>query len=165
MSFGAFGGRADIMERFDPRRPDAFQHAGTFNNNVLTMNAGLVGLTELYTPERARLLNDWGDRLRKRLNGVARRHELALQFTGMGSMFSVHMTDQPIRSQEDAERANPALRDLFYFDLVARGIWFAKRGMFALSIALDESDGDKLVDAVEEFAQTRTPLFHGDRAG
>src|SRR5215469_6316389 len=33
MSFGAFGGRADIMERFDPRRLDAFQHAGTFNNN------------------------------------------------------------------------------------------------------------------------------------
>jgi len=54
MSFGAFGGRADIMERFDPRRPNAFQHAGTFNNNVLTMNAGLVGLTELYTPPRAR---------------------------------------------------------------------------------------------------------------
>src|SRR5215831_19384740 len=53
MSFGAFGGRADLMERFDPRRPDAFQHAGTFNNNVLTMNAGLVGLTEIYTPERA----------------------------------------------------------------------------------------------------------------
>jgi glutamate-1-semialdehyde 2,1-aminomutase len=53
MSFGAFGGRADLMERFDPRRHNAFQHAGTFNNNVLTMSAGLVGLTELYTPERA----------------------------------------------------------------------------------------------------------------
>ena len=25
MSFGAFGGRAEIMERFDPRRPDAFR--------------------------------------------------------------------------------------------------------------------------------------------
>src|SRR5262245_56251849 len=68
MSFGAFGGRADLMERFDPRRPDAFQHAGTFNNNVLTMNAGLVGLTELYTPDRARALNASGDRLRERLN-------------------------------------------------------------------------------------------------
>jgi glutamate-1-semialdehyde 2,1-aminomutase len=73
MSFGAFGGRADIMERFDPRRPDAFQHAGTFNNNVLTMNAGLIGLTELYTPEHARALNQSGDRLRGRLNAVVRR--------------------------------------------------------------------------------------------
>ena len=46
MSFGAFGGRADIMDLFDPRRPDALPHAGTFNNNVLTMSAGLAGLTE-----------------------------------------------------------------------------------------------------------------------
>jgi glutamate-1-semialdehyde 2,1-aminomutase len=153
------------MERFDPRRPDAFQHAGTFNNNVLTMNAGLVGLTEIYTPERARALNAWGDRLRDRLNAVVARDGLAMQFTGLGSMLAVHMTDAPIRSQEDAERGNGALRDLFYFDLLARGIWFAKRGMFALSIALDEEDGDKLVDAVEEFAQTRTPLFEGVGAG
>jgi glutamate-1-semialdehyde 2,1-aminomutase len=147
------------MERFDPRRPDAFQHAGTFNNNVLTMNAGLVGLTEIYTPERALALNAAGDRLRERLNAVASRHRLAMQFTGLGSMLSVHMTNGPIRSQADAERGNGALRDLFYFDLLARGIWFAKRGMFALSIALDEADGDKLVEAVEEFAQTRAPLF------
>jgi glutamate-1-semialdehyde 2,1-aminomutase len=165
MSFGAFGGRADLMERFDPRQPDAFQHAGTFNNNVLTMNAGLVGLTEIYTPERAHALNTSGDRLRERLNAVVQRQGLAMQFTGLGSMLAVHMTGAPIRSQEDADRGNAALRDLFYFDLVARGIWFAKRGMFALSIALDEQDGDKLADAVEEFAQTRVPLFDGIRAG
>jgi len=161
MSFGAFGGRADLMARFDPRRPDAFQHAGTFNNNVLTMNAGLVGLTEIYTPERARALNAAGDRLRERLNAVARRHGLAMQFTGLGSMLAVHMTNAPIRSAEDAERGHAALRDLFYFDLVARCIWFAKRGMFALSIALGEGDSDKLVDAVGEFADTRAPLFDG----
>ena len=112
MSFGAFGGRAEIMERFDPRRPDAFQHAGTFNNNVLTMNAGYVGLTEIYTPERARALNDWGDGLRERLNAIVRRHGLAMQFTGLGSMMSVHMTDAPIRSEEDAARGNAELRDL-----------------------------------------------------
>jgi glutamate-1-semialdehyde 2,1-aminomutase len=165
MSFGAFGGRADIMGHFDPRRPDAFQHAGTFNNNVLTMNAGLVGLTEIYTPEHARSLNSWGDRVRERLNAVVQRHRLAMQFTGLGSMLAVHMTDAPIRSQEDAERGNAKLRDLFYFDLLTRGIWFAKRGMFALSIALDEQDGDRLVEAVGEFAQTRAPLFAGIGAG
>jgi glutamate-1-semialdehyde 2,1-aminomutase len=159
MSFGAFGGRADIMERFDPRRPDAFQHAGTFNNNVLTMNAGLVGLTDLYTPERARALNEWGDQLRRRLNAVVRRQGLEMQFTGLGSMMAAHMTGGPIRSEEDAARGNGALRDLFWFDLVASGIWFAKRGMFALSIALDDRDADQLAAAVDEFAQTRAPLF------
>jgi glutamate-1-semialdehyde 2,1-aminomutase len=82
-----------------------------------------------------------------------------MQFTGLGSMLAVHMTDRPIRSAEDAEHGNAALRDLFYFDLVERGIWFAKRGMLALSIALEETDHDKLVSAVEDFAETRAPLF------
>ncbi|MGE5270468.1 MAG: aspartate aminotransferase family protein [Thiohalocapsa sp.] len=159
MSFGAFGGKAELMGWFDPRRADGFQHAGTFNNNVLTMNAGYVGLTEVYTPERARALNEFGDGLRERLNGVVRRCGLRMQFTGLGSMIGVHMTDGPIHCEADAKRGNPQLLDLFYFDLVARGIWFAKRGMMALSIALDDADADKLVAAVEEFAETRASLF------
>src|SRR6201996_7410071 len=73
MSFGAFGGRADILDLFDPRRNDALPHAGTFNNNVLTMSAGLTGLTEIYTPEAARGLNGRGDALRARLNGLCRK--------------------------------------------------------------------------------------------
>ena len=159
MSFGAFGGKAALMEWFDPRRKDGFQHAGTFNNNVLTMNAGYVGLTEIYTPERAHALNRFGDGLRERLNATVRRRGLAMQFTGLGSMIGVHMTDSPIRNAADAARGHAGLLDLFYFDLVARGIWIAKRGMMALSIALDEADADKLVAAVEEFAETRAPLF------
>ena len=161
MSFGAFGGRRDLMEWFDPRNKDGFQHAGTFNNNVLTMNAGYVGLTEVYTPQAARQLNDFGDRLRERLNAAVRERRLPMQFTGIGSMTGVHMTGRPIRNAADAAQGHAGLLDLFYFDLVARGVWFAKRGMFALSIALDEADGDRLVGAVEEFAETRAPLFGG----
>ena len=56
------------------------------------MNAGYVGLTEVYTPERALALNEWGDGLRERLNRIVRRHGVAMQFTGRGSMMSVHMT-------------------------------------------------------------------------
>ncbi|MGC2414340.1 MAG: aminotransferase class III-fold pyridoxal phosphate-dependent enzyme [Stellaceae bacterium] len=159
MSFGAFGGKASLMEWFDPRKKDGFQHAGTFNNNVLTMNAGLVGLTEIYTPERARVLNQFGEGLRERLNATVRRHGLAMQFTGLGSMIGVHMTDAPIHSAADAAKGNAGLLDLFYFDLLARGIWIAKRGMMALSIALDDADADKLIAAVEEFAETRASLF------
>jgi glutamate-1-semialdehyde 2,1-aminomutase len=161
MSFGAFGGRADLMEWFDPRNKNGFQHAGTFNNNVLTMNAGYVGLTEIYTPAVAKKLNDWGDGLRERLNAVVRRKGLAMQFTGIGSMIGVHMRGGEIRNAADAAKGHSGLLDLFYFDLTARGIWFAKRGMMALSIALDEADGDHLVGAVEEFAETRAPLFEG----
>jgi glutamate-1-semialdehyde 2,1-aminomutase len=161
MSFGAFGGRADLMEWFDPRNKNGFQHAGTFNNNVLTMNAGYVGLTEVYTPAAAGALNQFGEGLRERLNAVVRGKGLAMQFTGIGSMIGVHMRGGTIRNAADAAKGHAGLLDLFYFDLTARGIWFAKRGMMALSIALDEADGDKLIGAVEEFAETRAPLFEG----
>jgi glutamate-1-semialdehyde 2,1-aminomutase len=159
MSFGAFGGRTDLMEWFDPRNKNGFQHAGTFNNNVLTMNAGLAGLTEVYTPAAARQLNDWGDTLRGRLNAAVRG--LPMQFTGIGSMISVHMRGGTIANAADAAQGHARLLELFYFDLTARGIWFAKRGMMALSIALDADDGDHLVGAVEEFVATRAPLFEG----
>ncbi|MFX4223961.1 MAG: aminotransferase class III-fold pyridoxal phosphate-dependent enzyme [Thalassobaculum sp.] len=57
LSFGAFGGRADILAKFDPREPGAWPHAGTFNNNVFTMSAGLAGLTHVYTPDRGAFLS------------------------------------------------------------------------------------------------------------
>ncbi|HTH04292.1 MAG TPA: aminotransferase class III-fold pyridoxal phosphate-dependent enzyme, partial [Ilumatobacteraceae bacterium] len=36
MTFGAFGGRADVMAAFDPARGGTLTHGGTFNNNVVT---------------------------------------------------------------------------------------------------------------------------------
>ena len=67
MSFGAFGGRRRLMAAVRPAPRRALPHAGTFNNNVLTMSAGLAGLTEIYTPDAAEPLNARGDGLRERL--------------------------------------------------------------------------------------------------
>src|SRR5499433_47520 len=89
-SFGAFGGRADIMARFDPRRADAVSHAGTFNNNVISMAAGVAGLTQLYTPEVAERLTRDGDAFRERLNALAAKRGLPIQVLGIGSMLNIH---------------------------------------------------------------------------
>lgn len=151
MSFGAFGGRADILELFDPRRPDALPHAGTFNNNVLTMSAGLTGLTEVYTPDAAVALNARGDALRRRLNALCRAADAPLQFTGIGSMIAVHATREPVRSPADAANGDPRLKELFFFDMLAHGIWLARRGMMALSLPIGDADCDRLSDAVDEF--------------
>ena len=74
------------MARFDPRQPDALPHAGTFNNNVLTMAAGIAALSEVYTPEAAKALNATGEALRSRLNEVATQARRGMLFTGIGSM-------------------------------------------------------------------------------
>ena len=72
LSFGAFGGRAEIMALFDPSRTDALPHAGTFNNNVLSMAAGRAALGQVFTPEAAERLNRTGDGLRDSLNRLFR---------------------------------------------------------------------------------------------
>ncbi len=159
MSFGAFGGRAEIMDRFDPRRPDALPHAGTFNNNVLTMSAGLVGLTEIYTPQAAAALNARGDALRDRLNALCRAADAPMQFTGLGSMLSVHFRRGPIRNAADAAAGDQKLKELFFFDMLAAGIWLARRGMMALSLPIGDAECDRLAGAVEEFLSSRRSLL------
>lgn len=165
MSFGAFGGRADLMAQFDPSRPDALPHAGTFNNNVLTMSAGLAGLTEVYTPDAAVVLNARGDALRERLNDLCRRQEVSMQFTGLGSMLNVHMTDAPIRTPADAAQGNHQLRDLFFFDMINAGIWLARRGMINLSLPIGDTECDMLVNAVAAFIRDRAALLEENTPG
>ena len=139
------------MELFDPRRPDALPHAGTFNNNVLTMAAGVVGLTEFFTPEAAVALNDRGERLRERLNDVARRRGAADQFTGIGSMMTIHFSAGPVETPADVARANQALKPLLHLDLLLDHIYIARRGYIALSMPMSEADLDLVVTSFEGF--------------
>jgi glutamate-1-semialdehyde 2,1-aminomutase len=150
LAFGAFGGRADLMARFDPARPDALAHAGTFNNAVLTMAAGLAGLTRVYTDEECARLNALGDRLRRRLNAFATDHGLDFCATGRGSMVGLHFTRGPVRRTADSPAA-PELRTLLHLHMLDRGYSFARRGFVALSLPLTRSDVDGFACAVEEF--------------
>lgn len=158
MTCGAFGGRNHIMRRFDARQPGAFPHAGTFNNNVLTMSAGIAGMS-LYTPELAKRHNARGDLLRRRLNDLVNTRGVNMQFTGIGSMLNVHMWKGEIQSPADAAKADKDLADLFYFDLLARSFWFARRGMIVLSLPNTEAECDQFIAAVEDFIDKREPLL------
>jgi glutamate-1-semialdehyde 2,1-aminomutase len=126
-SFGAFGGRRELMARFDPARPDAFAHAGTFNNNVTSMAAGLAGLREAFTAEAARRLNEAGERLRRRLNEAAARCDAPVQATGIGSIMTIHPQRGQIRTVADVKPAAQK-RALLHLDMIEAGQYFARRG-------------------------------------
>jgi glutamate-1-semialdehyde 2,1-aminomutase len=159
MTFGAFGGRRDLMERFDPRRPDAVAHPGTYNNNILTMSAGLAALTEVYTADAAAGLAKRGDELRERLAAAFRAARAPVQVTGAGSMLTVHFTAGPLRNAADVARGDPQLRELFFLDLLARGIHLARRGMVALSLPVGDAECERFLDAVDGFLDERRPLL------
>ena len=151
LPFGAFGGRDELMARFDPREPGAFPHSGTFNNNILTLSAGLAGITEVYTADACRAINAAGDALRVRLNAVFERHGVAVQATGLGSMMTVHFCGGAITCPADAARANPLARKLFHLEMIARGQYMVQRGMINQSLPMTDQDRDGLVEAVEGF--------------
>jgi glutamate-1-semialdehyde 2,1-aminomutase len=159
MSFGGFGGRAEVMSLFDPSRPDALPHAGTFNNNTLTLCAGYRGLSEAFTKEAQIEMNARFDRLRERLNGLARKARAVMQFTGMGSMMAVHFCEGEIASEADADRSDPSLTELFFFDLLARGHYIARRGLIAGSLVLGDAECEGLVSAVGSFLEERANLL------
>ncbi len=159
MSFGAFGGRADIMDRFDPRRADAVSHAGTFNNNVLTMAAGIAALENVYTAERAVEFSQWGNTVRERINEISRNVDVPLSATGMGSIMSLHPTDRIITNNSDVADIDNRLREILFLDLLDAGYYIANRGFIALSLALDESDLEGFFEAFTRILNDRADLL------
>ena len=151
VSFGAFGGKRALMQRLDPTRTDALTHSGTYNNNVLTMAAGIAGLEQVYTAESAERLNSGGDHLRARLNEVAARHRAPVQVLGQGSMLCFHPQRAAIRRPADLATAPAALRKLLHLEMNLRGIYIARRGFVSLSLPMTQSDHDALVAAFGEF--------------
>ena len=159
LTFGAFGGRADLMRRFDPEAPDALAHAGTFNNNTLTMSAGYAAMSQVYTPDVITAHNARGDRLRARLNAICAKAGVAFQFSGIGSMLTAHPVAGPITTYDHAANADPRLKALFFFDMVDSGIWLARRGMVNLSLPMGEAEFDRIAEAVDTFVTVRGHLL------
>ena len=159
MSFGAFGGKQAIMALFDPTNPDALPHAGTFNNNTLTMNVGHVAMTEIYTPDACAALNARGDRLRDALNDLFMRYQVKMKAMGQGSMVVIHPTAGEINAPHDIEDTDKRLRQLLFLDLLEQGIYIAERGFMALSLVVTDADCDRLVKAVEGYITRRRELL------
>jgi glutamate-1-semialdehyde 2,1-aminomutase len=144
-SFGALGGRAELLDQFDTTRPGAIPHAGTFNNNVATMAAGCVVLGDLYTADTAEAHTARGERFRADVAEVLARHAVPVSVSGYGSMLALHGD-------------TPELQELLFLGLYLRGIYSAPRGMINLSLPLsDEQLATALAaldDALTELAQS-----------
>jgi glutamate-1-semialdehyde 2,1-aminomutase len=136
-SFGAFGGRAELLDQFDTTRPGSIPHAGTFNNNVATMAAGCVVLGQLYTADVAEAHTARGERFRAEVAEVLARHPVPVGVTGYGSMLALHAD-------------SPELQEIVFLGLYVRGIYTAPRGMINLSLPLTDEQLVAALTALEE---------------
>lgn len=156
---GAFGGRADIMSHFDPRRPDYWDHAGTFNNNVCTMAAGCAAFGEVYTQDRASEFFDWSEAFRVSLNTMFNDKGVAMHANGLGSMIAVHFSTETTRSPADITAGCQSLRPLLHMEMLNDGILICKRGDFFLSLPMTDSHLSKAYTALDDFSDRYKPLI------
>lgn len=164
MSFGAFGGRRDVMALFDPRS-GALEHPGTFNNNVFTMRAGVAGCG-LLDEERINALNARGASMKAAIENVLANRGILeggsiptspvaeemhaathasrppkMFVTGVGSLMAIQF----------AGPEREFLQALFYHHMLGQGIYLAARGFVALNIMLTDDHVASFVKAVETF--------------
>ena len=149
---GAFGGRQDIMDLYDPTNGPRVAHAGTFNANPATMLAGAVTLEQL-TPEVYRRLAEVTEYLRHGLREVGRELEVPVQVTGLGSLFGIHFQDDNLVGYRDIARADSAFRHNVFLGLLNEGILMAPNLVGAVSTVLGEDEVDTFVDAFRTVLQ------------
>lgn len=141
MPVGAFGGRADIMDRITPDGP--VFHAGTLSGNPVAMAAGLATLKEVMQPGfyaglelKARTFMD-GMRERAKSAGVP--------FTTVvvGGMFGFFFTkDMRVTSYKQATTCDIERFKKFFHGMLAEGVYLAPSAYEAGFVSSAHSDAD-----------------------
>ena len=145
---GVFGGRSDIMAMFDPSRGrPRIPHPGSYNANPVSLVAGATTL-ELLTNEVVQLLNHKGEYLRRQIRETFEDFGLPARVTGLGSLFAIHLTSQPVRSYRDTMGADAKLRHRIFLALFREGVLIDPRGVGCISVAIGEAEIERFVDSL-----------------
>jgi glutamate-1-semialdehyde 2,1-aminomutase len=142
---GAVGGRSDLMEICDPRKM-RLVHSGTFNGNPVTCAAGVVATREL-TGERITAMANLGEQLERGLCAAALHHGVPFSIRRVGSLLNVFFTEQP--PEAAFVRTDSLLMSEFHLAGMNHGLYFAGRGMLALSTQLTGEDIDDIIIRAE----------------
>ena len=149
---GAFGGKDEIMELFDPTSSNYdIAHAGTFNGNPLTMEAGVTVMENL-TSNNFEKMNHLGDSLRSKLSSVFNEINLDVQVTGYGSLFGINFNGNKIKDYRSFLNNNSDMTKILFSYLRNKGILLQLKNAGALNILMTEKEIDYLVDSTREIS-------------
>ncbi|MFT5231863.1 MAG: glutamate-1-semialdehyde 2,1-aminomutase [Saprospiraceae bacterium] len=147
---GAFAAREEIMNYLAPIGP--VYQAGTLSGNPLAMAAGIAMLKELNDhPEIFKSIAAKTERLHLGMESVLKKHNIPSTINRVGSMISVHFSNEPVVDFASAAAASGERFNLFFHGLLAQGIYIAPSAFetWFISDALSNEDIDKTVRAVE----------------
>ena len=146
---GAFGGRADIMEKVAPSGP--IYQAGTLSGNPLAMTAGYETLRQL-TPDLYKEFVRKADRLEEGIHEAAEKYEIPHTINRAGSMIGLFFTNEKVINYETARTSDLELFASYYREMANEGIFLPPsqfEGIF-LSAAHTDEDIEKTIAAAEK---------------
>jgi glutamate-1-semialdehyde 2,1-aminomutase len=150
---GAYGGRADIMDRVAPAGP--IYQAGTLSGNPLAVAAGLATLRRLQSEKPFDRLEALGARLERGLRDASAKAGVDVQVNRAGSMFTLFFTNRPVFDFDSAKTSDTQRFNRFFHGMLDQGIYLPPSQFEAafISAAHSERDIDRTVDAAAKALQ------------
>ncbi|MBN1917442.1 MAG: glutamate-1-semialdehyde 2,1-aminomutase [Verrucomicrobia bacterium] len=157
LPIGAFGGRADIMQRLAPT--GTVYQAGTLSGNPLAVTAGIETLRLLQEPGTYERLEALGARLGDGFTRIFRRHGIVVQCPRVGSMLSCFFTSKAVADARTAMTTDAALYAKWFHGLLDRGISVAPSPYEAMFVSLAHTEAliDRTLAAADDVAQELAP--------
>lgn len=145
---GAYGGKAEIMERIAPSGP--IYQAGTLSGNPLAMSAGYETLSQL-TPEDYTEFQRKADLLEHGMMSAAAKYEIPYTVNRAGSMIGFFFTNEKVTNYDKAKTSNLDYFASYFREMANQGVFLPPsqfEGLF-LSTVLTDKDIEKTIQAAE----------------
>lgn len=157
---GAFGGKREIMEMYDPREKKMY-HSGTFNGNAITMAAGLATMTAFDEAAVAHI-ETLGNAFKAGVEDIYQKLGLGMQILGAGSLYNLLFTNKEVKNYRDVASAHEELNKVLYLDLLTRGVFNAERGMFCMSTPMTMDDIGFALETLEAAMKDLLPAIQAE---
>ena len=146
---GAFASSNEIMSVLAPDGP--VYQAGTLSGNPLAMAAGLAMLEALQDNTIFKRIEDKTKYLHKGIASVLQKSNLSYKINRIGSMISVHFTNDDVVDFSSAAKGNNETFKTFFNGMLNQGIYIAPSAFesWFITDALSYDDLDKTISAVE----------------
>ena len=147
---GAFGGRADVMDRIAPLGP--VYQAGTLSGNPLAVTAGLAILKLLRDSNPYEELERRSARLERGLCKAASEAGIETAVNRVGSMLTAFFTEGPVTDWPSARRSDTNRYGRFFRAMLEEGVYLAPSQFECAFVSL--AHADELIDKTAEAARS-----------
>ncbi|MDX3001707.1 aminotransferase class III-fold pyridoxal phosphate-dependent enzyme [Kribbella solani] len=144
-ALAAFGGRAELFEVFSGG-PGAVLQTGTFTAAPPVLAGARAAMAALTRPVMDEMA-DRTDRLREGLRKEAKDQGVAVHVNGVGSMFNIAFSNEPIDSYQAHRAADAHLLDEVRLQLVNHGVVIMPRGTGCLSTPVTDDDVERVIES------------------